>query len=123
MQMKCKHCGNNVTADMMFCGECGCPVRNETIGVHCPQCGSTINAADMFCGECGYRLEMQEKETVSIISEKTIAEEKIIAASEYAERTKGIGVKSTLPSRAENSADTTIYSEGKKFLKIASDFE
>jgi DNA-directed RNA polymerase subunit RPC12/RpoP len=50
--MKCKNCGNEVTKDMMFCGECGSKVVFDNMDtLNCAVCDSPIKESDEFCGE------------------------------------------------------------------------
>ena len=123
--MKCKQCGSEITDDMMFCGECGFPTTNSTVQCRCPQCGNEVAADDIFCGECGHKLNTPiEKSTDSVISDPVDeASDKEFLENAHTERKRSTGIKSTLPSRTENAVDPAVYSEGKRFLKVAGDFE
>ena len=122
--MKCEKCGAKITADMMFCGECGHPVKNENIGSNCPKCGNPIATDDMFCGECGYKLEKVSTSEVIPHKEKEVPKPKeSTPKAEIPVSNHHVGIKSTLPSRSEKTESAEKYNEGKKFLKPAGDFE
>jgi hypothetical protein len=49
----CPNCGAKVTAEDVFCGKCGKPVKEE---LKCVGCGTKVEPGDMFCRKCGARL-------------------------------------------------------------------
>jgi hypothetical protein len=49
----CPNCGAKVTAEDVFCGICGKPVKEE---LKCVGCGTKVEPGDMFCRKCGARL-------------------------------------------------------------------
>lgn len=130
--MQCKQCGEIVTKDMLFCGNCGCPVTQEseeTSIMHCPNCGNVINEGDIFCGECGYKVELSEHSVSSATESIPMSPEpeKVEKTKDYIKADADSAIedtvlKSTLSPR-EQSKDATLYSEGKKFLKTAGDIE
>lgn len=133
--MKCKQCGNELTADMLFCGECGCPVETAGFGERfCPQCGSRVNEGDMFCGECGCGLGVRAEEKASPpitetetavppdISAVSVERGAACSAADVHAPSSGT-IKSTLHTRTERADDASAYGEGRKFLKIAADFD
>lgn len=131
--MQCKNCGQTVTRDMLFCGNCGCPVPNEDHErpmERCPQCGNIIKEGELFCGECGSKLEVKEAaapvtEPVPVsIAPKTVDEKETGGAKENNSDliSKDTVLRSTVAHRKDPD-DTALYREGKKFLKAAADFE
>lgn len=135
--MQCKQCGETVTKDMLFCGNCGCPISQESnthVDMHCPNCGNVIKDGDAFCGECGYKIEAiaetvspdsSEIKTEPIRTDSKIEDEEV---NMRIDRDDGLVdkedaiLKSTLLPR-ENSEDLSLYSEGKKFLRTAGEIE
>jgi predicted amidophosphoribosyltransferase len=49
----CPNCGAKVTAEDVFCGKCGKPVKEE---LKCVGCGTKVEPGDVFCRKCGARL-------------------------------------------------------------------
>jgi hypothetical protein len=49
----CPNCGAKVTAEDVFCGKCGKPVKEE---LKCVGCGTPVEPGDTFCRKCGARL-------------------------------------------------------------------
>lgn len=68
--MKCKHCGEDLYGEEVFCPQCGAPCRDifhsedvlnpskipEPDKVACPICGEQIHPEDKFCPNCGNSL-------------------------------------------------------------------
>ena len=68
--MKCKHCGEDLYGNEVFCPQCGAPCRDafhsddandpsrisEKDNNACPMCGEQIHPEDKFCPNCGQAL-------------------------------------------------------------------
>ena len=50
----CPHCGGQMPAEAMFCGECGRTLREGRSA--CPECGEQMPVASLYCGDCGTQI-------------------------------------------------------------------
>lgn len=57
IQMACPKCGNQNSATMKFCGNCGNRLAVTEI---CPHCGNEVPVGMKFCGECGKSLSVSK---------------------------------------------------------------
>lgn len=145
--MQCKQCGETVTADMLFCGNCGCPVPHEHTDVgtadmaFCPECGNKLNPGDIFCGECGYRIEAEKHTPEAAYVPPVVPEDRKPVSTMPPEDREPVSavppedrkpastaapvrseIKSTMMPR-EGAPDAEHYREGKKFLRVPGDFK
>lgn len=160
--MKCKNCGEPITKEMIFCGNCGWKILlEEDREYRCAECGSVIDVDDAFCGECGAPINKSSEmnfsgsdvfgatvenesicgdtdvavndgvegtiavrepsEEITFEMPGTVSTEDSVKSDTDAVRAKG-KLKSTLSFKSI-AADTEKYSEGKRFLSPARDFE
>ncbi len=61
--IKCKECGQEISASAQFCPHCG--YKNEAS--FCPECGNEVSSADMHCPSCGFPLK--KKSAAGVITE------------------------------------------------------
>lgn len=54
--MKCENCGNELSANDLFCNACGQQVItvNKKNKFFCGNCGAEMEEGALFCGECGF---------------------------------------------------------------------
>ncbi len=58
--MYCKHCGNKMEEDALFCTSCGCRKDAEEKALYCESCGTKISEGALFCTTCGNKIVIEQ---------------------------------------------------------------
>ena len=73
--MYCKHCGNKMDDDALFCTSCGCRKDAEEKALYCEKCGTKISDGALFCTTCGNKLVTEQVVATPETSEKKDVQE------------------------------------------------
>ena len=69
--MFCKNCGQDLSADALFCPKCG--YNKGTGNRFCANCGNELAPGAHFCGKCGYgnAAQQQQQEVFASAGQKS----------------------------------------------------
>ena len=94
--MKCRKCGNELTAGAKFCVTCGTKVENMPKR-RCSKCGAIVGVSHKYCVKCGARVEIPISDSINDKAKqgisKSLKPDNIKSRSKNSPiRTVGIGI-------------------------------